>query len=202
MLTPLMTAVVETALNRVLYQEQSLQEARLRLVRKVLAISLAEMNHTLYLLFNDSRVDVLGHFEGDVDCVVSTRLAVLPKLLRDRQQLTGLIRSGELNVEGDIQVVQQFTALLALTEWDIAEFIAPYTGDFVAYGVGKLAHKSAAAFTQLFARQRDHLAQRVTEEWRLAPTSQEVIAFKADVREIDCQQEILAQRLLALEEKL
>lgn len=202
MLTPLTTSAVETALNRVLYQESALQQARSRLNGKVLALSLAEMNHTLYLLFNELQLDVLGHFEGDVDCLVSTKMTVLPKLWRDRQQLTALIRSGELNVEGDIQVVQQFTALLALAEWDIAEFIAPYTGDFVAYSVSKIAHRGAAALAKFFIHQRNNVAQRVTEEWRLAPNTQEAIAFKTDVEEINAQQENLAQRLLALEEKL
>ncbi len=39
-----------------------------------------------------------------------TRLSVLPKL-RNRQQLTALIRSGDLEVQGDLQVVQNMVSL-------------------------------------------------------------------------------------------
>lgn len=38
-----------------------------------------------------------------------TRLSVLPKL-RNRQQLTALIRSGDLEVQGDLQVVQNMVS--------------------------------------------------------------------------------------------
>ena len=51
-------------------------------------------------------------------------MSVLPKL-RDRQQMTALIRSGELEVEGDIQVVQNFVALSDQAEFDPAELLAP-----------------------------------------------------------------------------
>ena len=60
----------------------------------------------------------------------------LPKL-RDRQQLAALIRSGELEVQGDIQVVQNFVALADLAEFDPAELLAPYTGDIAAEGISK-----------------------------------------------------------------
>ncbi len=42
-----------------------------------------------------------------------TRLSVLPKL-RNRQQLTALIRSGDLEVQGDLQVVQN---MVSLSDW-------------------------------------------------------------------------------------
>ncbi len=61
---------------------------------------------------------------------------MLPKL-RDRQQLAALIRSGELEVQGDIQVVQNFVALADLAEFDPAELLAPYTGDIAAEGISK-----------------------------------------------------------------
>jgi ubiquinone biosynthesis protein UbiJ len=63
-------------------------------------------------------------------------MSVLPKL-RNRQQLTALIRSGDLEVQGDIQVVQNFVALCDLAEFDPAELLAPYTGDIVAEGIRK-----------------------------------------------------------------
>ena len=65
-----------------------------------------------------------------------TRLSVLPKL-RNRQQLTALIRSGDLEVQGDLQVVQNMVSLCDTAEFDPAELLAPYTGDIVAEGVGK-----------------------------------------------------------------
>jgi ubiquinone biosynthesis protein UbiJ len=105
---------------------------------KVLRIALKEFASPLVLAFSERQVDVLGEWEGEADCTVITQLRVLPGL-RDRQQLTALIRSGELEVQGDIQVVQNLVALMDLAEFDVAELLAPYTGDVAAEGIGKHA---------------------------------------------------------------
>jgi ubiquinone biosynthesis protein UbiJ len=121
---PLVTAGIENALNAFLYRAPALKTARQRLNGKVLRIVLKEFSTPLVLVFSERQLDVLGEWEGEADCSVITHMSVLPKL-RDRQQLTALIRSGELEVEGDIQVVQNFVALSDLAEFDPAELLAP-----------------------------------------------------------------------------
>lgn len=136
-LTPLLTAGLETALNQILYRDRGLKAARQRLNGRSLAIELAELKQPLIFIFSDRQVDVLGDWCDTPDCKVKTRLATLRKL-RDRQQLTSLIRSGELEVEGDLQVVQQFSALIDLAELDPAEYLAPWIGDIAAQGISRL----------------------------------------------------------------
>lgn len=112
-------------------------------------------------------VDVLGAWEGEADCTVITQASVLPKL-RDRQQLAALIRSGELEVQGDIQVVQNFVALADLAEFDPAELLAPYTGDIAAESIGKAVRGGAKFLRHGFQRQQRYAAEAITEEWRMA----------------------------------
>ncbi|MGE9627275.1 ubiquinone biosynthesis accessory factor UbiJ, partial [Escherichia coli] len=90
-----------------MYRSPALKSARTRLQGKVLRVDLKGFSTSLVLVFSERQVDVLGAWEGEADCTVITYASVLPKL-RDRQQLTTLIRSGELEVQGDIQVVQNF----------------------------------------------------------------------------------------------
>ncbi len=86
---------------------------------------------------------------------------MLPKL-RDRQQLAALIRSGELEVQGDIQVVQNFVALADLAEFDPAELLAPYTGDIAAEGISKAcAGRKVPCITALSAS--NVMAEAITE---------------------------------------
>ncbi|HGB8316684.1 TPA: ubiquinone biosynthesis protein UbiJ, partial [Salmonella enterica subsp. enterica serovar Saintpaul] len=141
-LKPLVTAGVENLLNTFLYRSPALKSARTRLQGKVLRVDLKGFSTSLVLVFSERQVDVLGAWEGEADCTVITYASVLPKL-RDRQQLTTLIRSGELEVQGDIQVVQNFVALADLAELDPAELLAPYTGDIVAEGVSKVLRGGA-----------------------------------------------------------
>ncbi len=90
---------------------------------------------------------------------------MLPKL-RNRQQLTALIRSGDLEVQGDLQVVQNMVSLCDPAEFDPAELLAPYTGDIVAEGVGKVLRGGAQFLLKGAERQQRYVAEAITEEWR------------------------------------
>ena len=96
---PLVTAGIESLLNTFLYRSPALKTARSRLLGKVLRVEVKGFSTSLILVFSERQVDVLGEWAGDADCTVIAYASVLPKL-RDRQQLTALIRSGELEVQG------------------------------------------------------------------------------------------------------
>lgn len=197
---PLMTAAIEGVLNRFLWHESALKPARQRLYGKVLRVALSEFSSPLVLVFGDRQIDVLGAWEGEADCTVTTRLSVLPQL-RDRQKLTSLIRSGDLEVQGDIQVVQNLVALVDLAEFDPAEVLAPYTGDIAAEGVGKFLRGGAAFLRRGVQRQQRYVAEALTEEWRMAPGSLEVAWFAEETAAVARDLEALIKRLEKLEGK-
>ncbi|CNJ15444.1 SCP2 domain-containing protein [Yersinia mollaretii] len=199
-LSPLITATIETSLNSVLFRDKSMKAARLRLVGKVLRIELREMSFPLLLIFSERQVDVLSQWDGDADCIVKTEVAVLAKL-RDRQQLSPLMRSGELIVEGDIQVVQQLVALLDLAEWDPAEWLAPYVGDIAAETIGQIVHKSHHFIREQLRQQQHYLAEAITEEWKMAPAPLEVVWFNEEVDATARATEALSARLATMETK-
>lgn len=193
-LTPLLTAGLETALNQILYRDRGLKAARQRLNGRSLAIELAELKQPLIFIFSDQQVDVLGDWCDTPDCKVKTRLATLRKL-RDRQQLTSLIRSGELEVEGDLQVVQQFSALIDLAELEPAEYLAPWIGDIAAQGISQAARRGLQLVRGNLDRKQSYLGQALTEEWRLAPGGLELAWFAEEV-------DAAARELAALETRL
>ena len=131
---------------------------------------------------------------------MSTRLSLLPKL-RDRQQLTGMIRSGELEVEGDLQVVQQFSALIDMAELDPAEYLAPWTGDIVAQGISNVARRGLQLLRGDVQRKQRYLTETLTEEWRVAPGRLEMAWYGEEVDALERQASQLEQRLLQLEAK-
>lgn len=199
-LTPLLTAGLETALNRMLYRDRGLKTARQRLNGKVLQLRLQELSQPVTLVFSEHQVDVLGEWQDRCDCTVSTRLSSLPKL-RDRQQLTGMIRSGELDVEGDLQVVQQFSALMDMAELDPAEYLAPWTGDIVAQGISNVARRGLQRLRGDLQRKQRYLTETLTEEWRVAPGALEMAWYGEEVDALERQVGQLEQRLLQLEAK-
>lgn len=199
-LTPLITAGLETALNRVLYRDRSLKAARQRLAGKVLTLRLSEFSNPLVLVFSEQQLDVLGDWQDVSDCTVITQLKTLPKL-RDRQQLTSLIRSGELEVEGDLQVVQQFSALMDLAELDPAEYLAPWIGDIAAQGISQGAQRALRFVKGEVQRRQDYLGQAITEEWRVAPGALELAWFSEEVDAMERSLDALTARLAQLEAK-
>ncbi|WP_151995929.1 ubiquinone biosynthesis protein UbiJ [Buttiauxella massiliensis] len=198
--TPLMTAGIESVLNTFLWRDRGLKAARQRLMGKVLRVELKEFSSPLVLVFSEQQIDVLGQWEGDADCVVKTALSTLPKL-RDRQQLTALIRSGELEVEGDLQVVQNWVALMDLAEFDPAELLAPYIGDIAAEGIGKVIRGGSKWLKKVFTRNQQYLSEAITEEWKMAPGSLEVAWFAEETAAVERNVDALAARLDKLENK-
>lgn len=199
-LTPLLTASLETALNHLLYRDRGLKAARQRLNGRSLAIVLAELKQPIIFIFSEQQVDVIGEWGDKPDCTVKTRFATLSKL-RDRQQLTTLIRSGELEVEGDLQVVQQFSALLDLAELDPAEYLAPWIGDIAAQGITQFALRGFNAVRRDVQRKQSYLSQTLTEEWRLAPGSLELAWFAEEVDALSRSLDAIDARLSQLEVK-
>lgn len=198
LLSPLITAAIETSLNSVLFRDKSLKAARLRLAGKVLSIELREVSFPLLLVFSERQVDVLSQWDGDADCTVTTNVAVLAKL-RDRQQLSPLMRSGELIVEGDIQVVQQLITLLDLAEWEPSEWLAPYIGDIAAETIGQAIQKSNRFLSKQF--QQHYVAEAITEEWKIAPAPLEVVWFNEEIDATARATEALTARLATMETK-
>lgn len=195
-----MTAGLETALNRILYRDRSLKAARQRLAGKVLTLRLKELPQPLVLVFSEQQLDVLGEWQDSSDCSVTMRLVTLPKL-RDRQQLTGLLRSGELEVEGDLQVVQQFSALIDLAELDPAEYLAPWVGDIAAQSISQTAQRALDFLRSDVQRKQRYLGQALTEEWRVAPGALELAWFCEEVDAMDRSLDALTTRLAKLEAK-
>lgn len=199
-LKPLVTGSIETAINALLWREKALKPGRQRLIGKVLRIVLKEFSSPLVLVFSERQVDVLGAWEGEADCTVITRVSVLPQL-RNRQQLTALIRNNDLEVQGDLQVVQNLVSLADLAEFDPAELLAPYTGDIAAEGVSKLLRGGTRFLQHGLARQQRYVAETLTEEWRLAPGALEVAWFAEETAAVERELAALTKRLEKLEGK-
>lgn len=177
---PLMTAALETTLNNLLfnrdYSDQALKAARYRLSGRSLQLKLAESPVPFILVFSPQHVDVLAQWQDESHCTVDTGLSAFIKL-HEREPLADLLRSGEIQVEGDLQVLQQFLNLLDLVEWDPAEWLAPYVGDVAAYAVSHHLQSGFNSLRDTLTNKRTYLAETIVEEWRLAPGALEFAHF-------------------------
>ncbi|EOD77681.1 Protein YigP [Grimontia indica] len=199
-LDPLVTAVVETSLNTLLKQDVESQRRLARLKGKVLRVRLTGINKQLVFVFSQ-QIDVLADFEGDADCDLALAISVAPQL-KDKANLTKLIKEDKLHLDGDIDVAQQFSNLLNGLNPDIAEWLSHYTGDVVAHTLVRGAQQGLAFLKQMTERNQRYVGELVVEEWRLAPGALEVAYFADQVDDVQSQASRLSARFEAFEKKL
>ncbi|ELF4908722.1 SCP2 domain-containing protein [Vibrio vulnificus] len=196
---PLITAVIETSLNVLVKDNPDLEKRLLRLKGQVIQVHLQELNKRLTFIFSQ-QIDVLANYEGQPDCYLSLKLAVLPEL-REQANITKLIKQDKLILEGDIQLAQKFAQLITDAKPDIEEWVSRVTGDVVAHSLAQGVKNVGGFVGRQAKKQQHHLAQVITEEWRLAPGPLEVAYFCDQVDDAKSDLARLEARLQKLLEK-
>ncbi|MBT0727591.1 ubiquinone biosynthesis protein UbiJ [Rosenbergiella australiborealis] len=195
---PMITALLEQGLNRTLWQDRGGKSTRQRLKGKILTINIRELGQPLVLYFSDHQIDVLSTITSESDCTVTLSMSVLPQL-QDRQNLTKLIKSGQLDVEGDLHVLQSFSALIDLAEFDPAEYLAPWCGDLVAQSLTQTGKNIINLLQRTFLRRQSQVSETLIEEWRVVPGALEQAWFCEETQAITRQCDALEKRLSKLE---
>ncbi|EGQ8086304.1 SCP2 domain-containing protein [Vibrio vulnificus] len=196
---PLITAVIETSLNVLVKDNPDLEKRLLRLKGQVIQVHLQEVNKTLTFIFSQ-QIDVLANYEGQPDCYLSLKLAVLPDL-KEQANITKLIKQDKLILEGDIQLAQKFAQLISDAKPDVEEWVSRVTGDVVAHSLAQSVKNVGGFVGRQAKKQQHHLAQVITEEWRLAPGPLEVAYFCDQVDDAKSDLARLEARLQKLLEK-
>ncbi|WP_245868455.1 ubiquinone biosynthesis accessory factor UbiJ, partial [Vibrio fujianensis] len=130
---PLITAVMETALNTFIQDTPDSARRLARLKGKVIQVHIKELNQTFTFIFSQ-QIDVLAQYEGQADCFLSVQLSVLPEL-REQANITQLIKQDRLILQGDMQLAQKFAQLIEQSQPDLEEWLSRMTGDVVAHTV-------------------------------------------------------------------
>lgn len=198
-----LAAALESALNLYLGQDPGSARRAAGLGGKVIALSVTGTPLTLYFLPDADGVQVLSHYEGDVDTHLSGSPLGFARLTLDRRE--DALFQGAVKIDGDTATGQQFQELLAGTGWDWEEQLSHVTGDIIAHRVGLLA----AQVGRLWRDSRETLAsdcsEYLQEEAQLLPTSIEVEYFLNDIDRLRDDAERLqarVQRLLQAAEQL
>ncbi|MFQ2589129.1 ubiquinone biosynthesis accessory factor UbiJ [Aeromonas caviae] len=196
----MVTAVIETSLNQLLALDKQSPERLRKLAGKVLKLELRELK-PLWFVFSERRLDVLARYEGEPDAVLSLSLTAIG-LLKEPSALTRYIREEKLDLSGDPQLVQAFSALLGELDIDWEEELSRYTGDVVAHTLCSGARQARRFVGRELCRSQRQVAEYLTEEARLAPGPLEVASFNDDVEELAQQMKAIELRLARLEQQV
>jgi ubiquinone biosynthesis protein UbiJ len=191
LLPQLICATLEKVLHKVVAMDPESPALLQKVQGKQLALQLQELPWR-FVLSATADTLLLNQHNEKADCVIITDLATLQKL-QDPSQLTRLIKQDKLQIEGDIQVAQQFSSMMQQLNPDWEQHLSGWLGD-------ALAHKVATAIKQLQLYIQTQLLQMeqaavelAQDELALSPTQAEMDQFSRDVSQLQARLEQLTR---------
>mgnify|MGYP000687030285 CR=1 FL=1 len=178
------SGLIEHSINYWLKTSGHNASAPKKLIGKIFSIELTDIQLVLVMQINEQGLlNVYSPLEGEADCAIKTSVPGLQKL-QQPENITALIKAGEVDIEGDVGLAQQFSDWLkgSLIYWQ--DILASFTGDIAAHHITELASQ-----TQRFAEQKSADAKRIVshlvwDEKKLAPHPYEMDEFSKQVLEV------------------
>ena len=195
-----LTEGLETSINHVLKRDKSTLEKLAALQGKVIAFEFSGLDLTLYLFPHNEGVQVLYLYEGQADTTLQgSPLAFMNMSLGDSSQS---LFSGEVRINGDIELGQSFKRILERLDLDWEEWLSDYTGDLVAFKTGSLIRDFKTWGKQALNTLKLDAREYLQDEGQLAPHSDELEHFTAEVTQLRDHTARLELRLARLQKQL
>lgn len=192
-LSLLLSAAIETGFKRITTLAADKYHRQYKLHGEVLCIELEQLSWPIYLIFAKD-IQVLSHYEGDVTTKVKADITTLYQLT-EGANLTELIKQDKLALEGDLQLLQNFSHFMQNLDIDIAEPISRYIGDAPTHMLQSKVEQSVTNLKSIAIKTKAHISQLTTEEYKLAPHRLEYIHFKDQLDELNTDIEHIEQRI-------
>lgn len=189
----ILAVIIEKSLNLLIKHDNESKLRVAQLSAKTLYLNLTDINIQLVFSFNGS-LKISTTFDGKADCYLAMPISIIPKL-KDKENLTLLIKQGALELKGDLEIAQCFSNLINKLNPDLTEWLSLYTGDVLAHTLSRQAKQGLSCIKKTHSRQQNYIANLITEEWRITPSELELVYFSDKV-------EHLQQQVIALEMRL
>lgn len=200
-LKPILTAALESALNRYIQLDLDIGELLEPLAGKVIAFTIEPFGETLYLCPTDCNIQVLDAYPHVPDATISGTLIALGMMGASAAPMRSVF-SGEVKIEGDMATGRRFQALFDKLNVDLEERLSHYTGDVIAHQVGRFFRKGAAWSQQSIKTFEMNLGEFLQEETRMLPAGPEADVFYRRVDALRADFDRVNSRIERLENTL
>ncbi len=190
-------AGLEEAFNQYLALDPAAKERMWQLHGRAIALELKGFDTTLYFIPGPGRLQLLAHYEGDLDCSLSGTPIALLQLLR-RQMESAPVIPEEIGISGDRDLAQRFIAILQTTDIDWEGHLSRYTGELFAQEMGRVVRGGLAWGEHVANTLRDELQGMLQEEDGPLPKQEEYVALCADIDRLSDRTDQLETRIAAL----
>ncbi len=168
---------------------------------KVIAIRLQPFDQLAYLQVHDSGLQLLEHFQGEADTILSGTPIAFGLMGLSNNPLRSLF-SGEIEISGDSHTGRQFQKLFKNLNIDWEEQLSKVTGDVAAHKIGN-SLKSAQAWTaDTIETFNLNTGEYLQEEAHILPTKTEVENFYTTVDQLRADSDRLQARIERMQNAL
>lgn len=181
-----------------LYQSQQpvAGERLQRYQNQALKLQLKELPQPIWLVCTAQRL-VLSSEQSHADCTLTTSLFTLPKL-RERSQITALIKSGELDMTGDVQLAQVLAGMLQDVRWEPEQALSQWVGEVPAHMVWQPLRRMGHWLNRQQREWRLNTTELLQDEVRVMPHPLEVQHFLDEVDKLEAATSQLETRIDAM----
>jgi len=197
----IITATLESALNRYIELDPEGRAAFGKLQGKVIAIDILGLDISLTIIPGIERIHVMSHYDGEADTrLKGAPLSLLKMSLSNRSEKQ--LFSGEVEITGDTETGQRFNQILQQLDIDWEEHLSHITGDVIAHQFGRGIRGLMRWGKQVEDSLLQDTAEYLEEEKQLVATAHEVEAFNHDVDVLRNDIERLQARVQRLQNKV
>ncbi len=187
-------ALLEQTLNKVIALDPEGARRLARMRGQVILIELEGFGTRFYLVPGSQTLQLFGAYAAEPDCILRGTPLALAKMGLTEQKTDPLF-AGDVKVEGDTVLGQQFGDFIAGLDIDWEEQLSRLVGDPLAHQIGNLT-RGLQDWGQRSAHTLGlNLKEYLQEEARLVPTDYEVAELLAGVDTLRDDVERLAARI-------
>lgn len=195
---PIIITSLETALNHYINLDDNVNNFLAPLNGKIIAITITPFNETIYLCPNTQTIQCLDVYPSTADTHLTGSLFALGLMGLSKNPMNSLF-SGEVIIEGDTNIGQQFQSLFKQLDINLEAKLARYTGNTIASGLGQLFRAGKEWGQESLETLRLNTSEFIQEETRDVPAPAEAEEFYNAVDELQLDFDRLQSRLERLE---
>jgi ubiquinone biosynthesis protein UbiJ len=163
-----------------------------------LCIKLDELPWPLLMHFSEEIDLVISDDEVQADCTLALSLTLLPAL-QDNSQISGLIQSGKLDIQGDLEIARRAGMMFNQLDIDWEEHLSGYLGDVATYQLMRSVQSITQNLRNGGERLRQLISEGALEEKHIAAPKVAINHFVNKVNQLSADSDRFDARLTLLE---
>lgn len=175
---------LQIAMNQAIMRDENVLSTLYVLNGKTLEIIISPLNVNFFIHFNESKIQLLDHYDEKADTIIySNPLGLIRLSLLPASKARSLFND-KIRMTGDVELGQHVKKLFDEIEIDWEGHLAHFTGDVVAYQIGSIMRKGMAFTRHVEQSVRQNMTEYLQEELRVLPSKYELEDFFAEIDEL------------------